>query len=378
VKCCLLADREAIFFSWLAEQVVAQAASGYPEIHSTLGRLPASKPGARRVGMATRSKSGKFYQVARAGVPFTILGAVSLSLTGWANIPAKHPAEANSAQTDSPSQSAHQDQAPQKLTTPLPRGKKLILKNGDFQLVRDYRVEGDRVRYYSVDSRQWEEMPSNLVDWDATHKIEAEEAQADKARVAKVHAREQARKGETLDIDASLEASPNVFIPPGEGAYVFEGKAVVQLVSAETDVKNDRGRTLKQVLVPIPIVPSRRHVSIQGTRAKMRISTNQPEFYVRTGDAHEPEMQLIRTKVKGYTRFIENIDTLFKEETAKAETLPMQRWLIAHGVYRFTLGEPLPPGEYALAELVRAESLSVYVWDFGVDAGAPAANPKSK
>jgi hypothetical protein len=153
---------------------------------------------------------------------------------------------------------------------------------------------------------------------------------------------------------------------------------VVPLVPAETDVKNDKGRTFKQVLVPIPIVPSRRSISIRGTHAKLRITANQPEFYVRTADAHEPEMQLIRTKAKGYSRFVENIDTLFKVETAKAETLPMQSWLIAGGVYRFTLGEQLAPGEYVLAELVQTDGMSVYVWDFGVDASGPAAVQKSK
>jgi len=328
--------------------------------------------------MVRQSTPGKPPKAVGAFVTITIVAAVTLSLAAWANVSPERLGETNPARPEPLPQAAQQEQSSSKATTPLPRGKKLILNDGEFQLVREYKVEGDRVRYYSVDSHQWEEMPANLVDWDATHKVEAEEAKADKARVAKVHAREEARKGETLDIDASLEAAPNVFIPPGEGAYVFEGKAVVQLVSAETDVKNDRGRTFKQVLVPIPIVPSRRHVSILGTRAKLRITTSQPEFYVRTGDSREPEMQLIHTKVKGYTRFIENIDTLFKEETAKAETLPMQRWLIAQGVYRFTLGEPLPPGEYALAELVRAENLSVYVWDFGVDAGASAARPKLK
>jgi hypothetical protein len=153
---------------------------------------------------------------------------------------------------------------------------------------------------------------------------------------------------------------------------------VVPLVPAETDVKNDKGQTFKKVLVPIPIVASRRHISIPGTRAKLRIHASQPEFYVRTADAHEPEMQLIPTKVKGYSRFIENIDTRFSEETVKAETLPMQRWLIAQGVYRFTLGEPLPPGEYVLAELVHVENISVYVWDFGVDASGAAAAAKPK
>jgi hypothetical protein len=328
--------------------------------------------------MPIRSKSGKFRQGLLVRVALIIFAIASFSLGIWAGAPTVRPVATIFLQEVSPAQSTQQDKAAPKTTPALPRGKKLILKDGDFQLVREYKVEGDRVRYYSVDSRQWEEMPATMVDWEATRKVEAEEAQADKARVAKVHAREEARKGETLDIDASLEAAPNVFIPPGEGAYVFEGKAVVPLVPAETDVKNDKGRSFKQVLVPIPIVPSRRHISIPGTRAKLRITTNQPEFYVRTGDAHEPEMQLIHTKVKGYSRFVENIDTLFKEETAKAETLPMQRWLIANGVYRFTLGEQLAPGEYVLAELVQAENISVYVWDFGVDASGPAAAPKSK
>lgn len=253
-----------------------------------------------------------------------------------------------------------------------------MLKDGDYQLVREYHVEGDRVRYYSMDSRQWEEMPKELVDWDATHKVEAEQAKTDAATVAKVHALEEARNGAQLDIDASLEAAPNVFIPPGEGAFVFEGNKVVQLAPAETDVKNDKGQTFKQIFVPIPIVPSRRIITIPGMHAKLRLATSQPEFYIRTGDGREPEMQLIHTKTKGYSRFIENVETLFKEETVKAATLPMQRWLIAPGVYRFTLGESLPPGEYALAEVVRTEGVNVYVWDFGVDGGGPAAAPKAK
>ena len=60
----------------------------------------------------------------------------------------------------------------------LPRGKKLMLTDGSFQLVREYKVEGDRVRYYSLDSSQWEQIPVSMVDWDATKKIETEEAKS--------------------------------------------------------------------------------------------------------------------------------------------------------------------------------------------------------
>jgi len=55
----------------------------------------------------------------------------------------------------------------------LPHGKKLVLKDGTFQLVRSYEKNGDRVRYFSVERGSWEEIPDALVDWDATKKAEA-------------------------------------------------------------------------------------------------------------------------------------------------------------------------------------------------------------
>src|ERR1700730_11704839 len=146
--------------------------------------------------MATPSKFGEYHQGMRVRLPVILFANVSLSLAVLANVPARHPEATGSSEAASSTETFEQDQAAPKSTTALPRGKKLILKDGDFQLVREYHVEGDRVRYYSVDSRQWEEMPAALVDWDATRKVEAEEARVDAARVAKVHALEEARKGQ--------------------------------------------------------------------------------------------------------------------------------------------------------------------------------------
>jgi hypothetical protein len=261
----------------------------------------------------------------------------------------------------------------------LPRGKKLMLKDGSFQLVREYKVDGDRVRYYSLDSSQWEEMPAALVDWDATKKAEAEEAQRDAALIAKVDTQEKALHAElTLDTDASLEAAPGVFLPPGEGLYAFDGKVVLTVAQASTVENLSKKQFLKQVLVPIPIIPTRHTVSIPGTRAHLRLKTGQPEFYMRTADGREPEMELIRAHVRKDDRQIENLDELFGETHTTRDSISMQRWAIAQGVSRFTLSQTLPPGEYVFAEIVQGQGTSLFVWDFGVDkeTSPAASNPK--
>jgi hypothetical protein len=260
----------------------------------------------------------------------------------------------------------------------LPRGKKLVLKDGNFQLVREYRVQGDRVRYYSIDRSQWEEIPADLVDWDATRKVEADEARHDATVVAKVHAQEAARVIPPPDVDASLEVAPGIFLPPGDSLFVFDGKTILPLAQAETSSKLDKGRAVEKVLVPVPIVSTRYNVSIQGAHAKFRVQTGQPEFYLRTADARAPQMELIRTRTQGQSRHIENLDELFGERHASRDAVPMQQWDVAPGVYRFTLSQPLVEGDYAFAEIVQDQSMALYVWDFGVDRTSVPSAPRNK
>src|SRR3984893_3427523 len=102
------------------------------------------------------------------------------------------------------------------------RGKKLMQKDRNFQLVREYERKGERVRYFSLERGSWEEIPAAMVDWDATAKAEADSEKTSAALLSKIHAQEEATKIETvLDVDASLLVAPNVFLPPGEGMFAI-------------------------------------------------------------------------------------------------------------------------------------------------------------
>ena len=290
------------------------------------------------------------------------------------------------------------DKTPQAGVHVLPRGKKLVLKDGSFQLVRSYERKGERVRYYSVERGDWEEIPAAMVDWDATKTAEMLEQNEEDDLAKKIRTQEQAQRIETvMDIDASLQVAPGVFLPPGEGMFLIDGKSVTLLEQAGSQVKTDKKQFLKQVLSPIPIVPSKRNVEIPGNRAKVRMTSAQAEFYLREAPPDPdrttpiakssrpgesgPEVELVRATVKGNKRQLESIKSLFGEQLEeKRATISLERWEIAPTVFRFTLSQPLPPGEYALAEIL-ADGMNLFVWDFGVDSpgGAkPAPLPNKK
>jgi hypothetical protein len=243
-----------------------------------------------------------------------------------------------------------------------------------------------------VERGTWEEIPAALVDWDATKKAEASDEKTAAALVEKVRIQEAAAHAQTpVDVDASLTVAPGVFLPDGEGMFALEGKSVKRLGQVGSAVRADKKTVLKQVLSPIPVVPSKHNIEIPGTRATVRLAAGVPEFYLRepppdpdryssvfrTGrqDVSGPDVALVRAKVKGNKRLLESIRSLFGQELSQDRVeIVMQRWEVAPDIYRFTLSAPLPPGEYALAEILD-DGLNLYVWDFGVDVALP---PTSK
>ena len=81
----------------------------------------------------------------------------------------------------------------------------------------------------------------------------------------------------------------------------------------------------------------------------------------------------MRLKVKGGKRELEAIRSLFGQQISEdRNTVAVQRWDVAQNLFRFTLSEALPAGEYAFAEIL-PDGVNLYVWDFGVD--RPSTGP---
>src|SRR5665213_27581 len=250
----------------------------------------------------------------------------------------------------------------------LPKGKKLILKDGTFQLAREYTVESDRVRYWSVERSQWEEIPASLVDWDVTHKSEAEQGAHDADLKAKIRASQIAQQTKDIDVDLSLEIKPGLFLPDAIGFYALDrDKHIREMKQSTAEIKGSTGRTLERIMAGTPLIPTKATMDIPGERAAMRLTTVEPEFFMRPADRREPRIRLLRAQIKDGHRLIDTISTRFTgEEKHKATDIEIQTWTPATGVFRYSLDERLEPGEYAFVETT-AEGISGYVWDFGVD-----------
>lgn len=249
----------------------------------------------------------------------------------------------------------------------VPRGKKLIMKDGSFQIVSSYAVDGDRVRYLSVERGEWEEIPTSLVDWPATKKAEADREKTDAALTTKLKSDEEAAAKAPVDVDVSFEIVPGVFLPPGEGFFLLDNHSVFPLKQSPASAKLAKGHFVEQIAVPVPVIPSRTSVDLPGKHASFRTTDPTPEFYFRTKDFAEPEIELIVAHVQSSKRHIENIDTLFGQQSVKGKSVPLQEWQVAKGLYRFTLGKSLAPGEYALVQFFPKQGLDLLLWDFGVD-----------
>jgi len=309
---------------------------------------------------------------------------------------------------------AAQTQSQQQAPKPLPlkpaipgtgQNHRLILKDGSYQIVRKYEIVGDRVRYISVErGGDWEELPENLVDWEATRKWERDHATAaddtsdamkEAADIDKEEAAERERQKARMP-----EVAKGLELPDEDSVFVldtFEGTPeLVELLPNELGVD---AKTHKGLSVINPLAGQRAAIELPGAHAKVHLHVNDPAIYLSLNVADNAEQVLshamtvdtrgakqitngkhgahsqqsgfaiVKVDERKAVRVVGAIHisptgTVTQSEDvipAKTEVLPGKHWL------KITPVAPLEIGEYALVEILSPQDISQAVWDFRVD-----------
>jgi hypothetical protein len=269
---------------------------------------------------------------------------------------------------------------------------RLILKDGSYQSVTKYEIHGERVRYFSVERGEWEEVPKSLIDWDATDKFEQgrldgaaapEAVELDKEIEAERNA-EQAR---------SPQVAPGLRLPDEGGVFLLDTylsqPQLSELQQSGSEVnKNTKSNILRAAINPLAGV--KQTIELPEAHAKVQSHTNVPSLYINIDlnegapataqMAGEPpplaaseRFKIIRVEVKGGKRVAGGVKTGVAGKTKTDERfVAATATTMTGGWVKLTPLEPLDTGEYAVAEMMGKEGINLYVWDFGVNPSAPA------
>lgn len=232
---------------------------------------------------------------------------------------------------------------------------KLYLKDGGYQLVREYSVNGDRVRFYSVERSAWEEIPTELVDLKRTEA----EVGARKTKLA-----EEARiLSEEDRVERQLQEEI-MKIPQNAGVYTLEGGQAKAVKQAESVVRTSKGRSILGAISPIPMVAGKGTLEVQGKNSLNVFTNPVQEFYIQL--SAEQRFGIVKLTPEKGVRVVEKLTIIpvskeVVEEPVEVEIFRKQ--LTGGGLYKIWPMQPLEPGEYAVVEYTSGK-LNMQVWDF--------------
>jgi hypothetical protein len=265
--------------------------------------------------------------------------------------------------------------------------KRLILKDGSYQLATKWEVKGGRVRYYSAERDDWEEVPDALVDWDATAKYEKDRATTpppeavalDKELAAERQAEDaktpQVAPGLHLPFDSSVMLLDTFNNQPQLNELDQQGGALDQ---------DDKPSVLRSTIDPLG--SRKQNIEIEGLHARVQSHVTSPAIYVnlnQASDGNIPQAQqaeqpgdrfhIVRAQEKHNKRVVgvvkmSPLGKVSQEESA----VPTTSERLTSGWIKMTPTAALPAGEYAVVEMLSKDQINAYVWDFGVNPEAPA------
>jgi len=272
-------------------------------------------------------------------------------------------------------------------------GHRLILRDGSYQSITKYEVKGDRVRYFSAERGEWEEVPKALVDWDATEKYE--QGRLSEAPVPEAAELDKEIEAERKAAEArSPQVAPGLRLPDENGVYLLDTyqnqPQLVEIDQSGSDIGSNTGANILRSAIN-PLAGSKQTIELLDAHAKVQSHTPVPSLYVNVGSGQdvpaatagitgEPtplapadRFKIIRLEVKGGKRVAGAVKVAVNGKTKTDERfVPSTASPMTGGWMKITPVDPLPAGEYAIAEMLTKEGMNLYVWDFGVNPAAAA------
>ena len=243
---------------------------------------------------------------------------------------------------------------------------RLYLKDGTWHEVSEYKQEEDRIRYYSIERSDWEEIPASLVD---LKKTEAER------HLAIETAKKAAAADDAEEKYEREEARLLSLIPMNPGVYYMDGEKALTVKQAESKIVTNKKRAVLKAMAPLPLVPGKATIELDGEHSAFVIRDRRPTFWFRLSTSER--FGILRCRPKKDVRVVEqwNIMPVSNEVASDRETLEIFRQQVGNELYKIWPQEPLTPGEYALIQFSEGER-GIQLWDFRVD--APQENPAGK
>jgi hypothetical protein len=275
--------------------------------------------------------------------------------------------------------------------------KRLILKDGSYQVTTKWEVKGDRVRYFSAERYTWEELPTSWVDWPATEKYNREHDAH--SAPPPVEDKKEDKPPEPEEPDPSLVA-PGLHLPDGGGIFLMDiyrdQPQLVELAQNGSELNRHTGRNILRAAINPVVLSSKQTVELKGARSRVQAHVPQPAIYIQVdpgsgftppppqkaqgkGDGPgSPSFGIIRLEKdkKRDLRVVGNLNVAIygkvsqKENWVKTTVTPAGEWV------KVVPDQPLDWGEYAVVELLEKGQINLFVWDFGVDPTAPP-NPNA-
>ena len=284
--------------------------------------------------------------------------------------------------------------------------QRLVLKDGTYQVVTKYERVGDRVRYYSSERAQWEEIPAELVDFAATetwakqHTPGAQPSAPSIPEAAEIDKEEQQERARTPDIAAGLR------LPDEDGVWALDSfhdqPELVAVIQNTGNVNHEAGHNVLRAALN-PAGALQQTITIDGFESKIRLHVDEPALYVsvtaaddhsvaaasavtvethggvpQNKDAYNSaQSQYVIVRLRGNYKKNDRVVTGIKLSAGgklaesddviptTLQMLPGDRWM------KLMPHTPLTIGDYALMEVLSTGQVNLSVWDFRVDPQGP-------